>query len=62
VPALVVTVTSTRPAEAAGETAVIDVAEVTTKEAATPPNSTVVVPVKPVPVTVTDVPPEVGPS
>ena len=56
------TVTSTVPAAAAGETAVIDVALVTVKlGAATDPNLTAVAAVKPVPVIVTLVAPEAGP-
>jgi hypothetical protein len=50
-------VTSTVPVPA-GETAVIDVADVTVKLfALVAPNLTAVVPVKPLPVIVTDVPP-----
>src|SRR5947208_1787985 len=62
VPPAVVTVTSTAPAAFAGETAVMDVAELMTNEAAfTPPNDTAVAPVKFVPVITTDVPPLVDP-
>ena len=51
------------PAAWAGETAVIWVSETTVKlVAATAPKSTLVAPVKPVPVMVTVVPPAVGPE
>ena len=51
------------PAAWAGETAVIWVSETTVKlVAATVPKSTLVAPVKPVPVMVTVVPPVVGPE
>jgi hypothetical protein len=57
----VVTVTFTVPVPA-GLTAVIEVAELTVKlVAAVVPNCTAVAPVKPVPVTVTLLPPAVGP-
>jgi hypothetical protein len=57
-----VTVTYVLPAISAGEYATIDVGEFTVKLAAgDEPNMTDVVPVKPVPVTVTKVPPEVPP-
>ncbi len=47
----------------AGEVAVIEVAELTVKLVAlVAPNFTAVAPVKPVPVTVTDVPPAAGPD
>ena len=60
VPPAVVTVTSTVPLPA-GDVAVIDVAELTVKLVAlTAPNFTAVVPVRLVPVIVTDVPPAVG--
>src|SRR5208283_830056 len=63
VPPGVVTVTSTVPAEPAGETAVIWVVEVTVKlDAAVVPNITAVAPVNPVPVIVTVVPPATGPA
>jgi hypothetical protein len=63
VPPAVVTVTSTAPADPAGAVAVMEVAELTVKPvAATVPNLTAVAPVKPVPVTVTDVPPAAGPE
>jgi hypothetical protein len=63
VPADVVTVTSTAPVDPAGALAVSEVAELTLNEvAATEPNLTAVAPVKPVPVTVTEVPPAVGPE
>ena len=62
VPLGVVTVTFTVP-EPAGTTAEIDVAETTLKEvAAVEPNFTAVAPVRFVPVTVTVVPPAVGPE
>jgi len=55
-------VTSTVPVPA-GEVAVIEVAELTVKLVAlVAPNFTAVAPVKPVPVTVTDVPPAAGPD
>ena len=63
VPAEVVTVTSTEPVDPAGATADSEVAEVTLNEvAAVDPNLTAVAPVKPLPVTVTEVPPLVGPD
>jgi len=59
----VVTVTSTVPTEPAGETAVTEVAELTTTPvAAAVPNFTEVAPVRFVPVMVTDVPPAGGPE
>ena len=62
VPEDVVTVTLTVPAAPAGEVAVIDVAELTVNDvAAVLPKFTVVAPVKSVPVSVTLVPPTVGP-
>ena len=62
VPPTVVTLTVTAPVPA-GETAVIDVAELTVKlAAAVPPNVTAVAPVNPVPVIVTLVPPVAGPE
>ena len=58
-----VTVTSTVPAECAGELAVIWVLETTVKlETAVAPKATAVAVVKPVPVMVTEVPPAVGPA
>ena len=58
----VVTLTFTGRAASGGETAVIDVAEVTLKLAApTEPNSTAVAPVRLVPVMVTVLPPDAGP-
>jgi hypothetical protein len=61
VPLEVVTVTFTVPAPA-GLTAVIEVAEFTVKlVAAVTPNCTAVAPMKPVPATVTLLPPAVGP-
>ncbi len=62
-PPRLVTVTSTVPAVPAGAVAVIAVSESTVKLAAGAwPNETVVAPVKPVPVTVTAVPPAAGPE
>jgi hypothetical protein len=62
VPPAVVTVTSTEPALAAGDVAVIEVAEFTVNVvAAVGPNITAVAPVKSVPETVTLVPPPRGP-
>ncbi len=62
VPPVVVTLTVTAPLPAA-VTAVICVAELTTKLAAlVPPNCTAVAPVNPVPVMTTLVPPEAGPE
>ncbi|MCW7984727.1 hypothetical protein XF35_05155 [Streptomyces platensis subsp. clarensis] len=60
-PAGVVTVTCTVP-EPAGAVAVIWVSELTVKEACVAPKRTPVAPVKPVPVTVTWVPPAVEPE
>ena len=61
-PPAVVTRTLIVPAERAGEVAVMLVAELTVKfVAAVPPKETAVAPVKPVPVSVTAVPPAVGP-
>jgi len=65
VPPGVVTVTSTVPAEPAGLVTVIDVALLTVIAPVTfaiVPNVTEVAPVNPVPVMVTDVPPERGPD
>jgi hypothetical protein len=62
VPPGLVTRRSTVPAPA-GDVAVIDVAELTVKlVAAVAPKVTAVAPVNPVPVTVTTVPPAVGPA
>ena len=62
VPPTPVTVTSTAPAADTGETAVIDVAELTvTLVAAMDPNLTVFPAANPVPVIVTEVPPAVVP-
>ena len=62
VPIAFVTVTSTVPADSAGATAVIEVAEFTvTLEAAVDPKLTVSPVAYPVPVIVTDVPPASGP-
>ena len=57
-----VTTTFTAPAACAGAVAVIEVALLTIKLAALPPNVTELVPVKLVPVIVTPVPPAVGPE
>ena len=62
VPPGVVTLTSTVPAASVGETAVIEVAELTVKlVASVEPNLTEVAPVNPTPVMVTVVPPPTGP-
>ena len=62
VPLVVVTVTTTVPADSAGEMAVMEVEELTVTDAAgVVPKSTVAPVAKPVPVMVTLVPPEVGP-
>jgi hypothetical protein len=62
VPAAVVTVMSTVPADSAGETAVISVELGAAKlRASTPSNSTAVTSTKPAPEIVTEVPPEVVP-
>jgi hypothetical protein len=61
VPADVVTVMFTTPTEPTGEVAVICVALLTVNVADAVPNFTAVAPVKLVPVTVTEVPPAVGP-
>jgi hypothetical protein len=62
VPLGVITLMSTMPLPAAGEIAVMLLAEFTVKlVAGVPPNSTAVAPVKPVPVMVTEVPPAVVP-
>src|SRR5580692_9889625 len=63
VPPGVVTVTSTVPADSAGEVTVSEVPApfTTTLVPAVVPNFTEVAPVKPDPVTVTEVPPDVGP-
>ncbi len=60
-PSGVVTMTSTLPATAGGAVAVSVVAEVTVKMAGVLPKATAVALVKLVPVTVTEVPPPVGP-
>ncbi len=62
VPVGVLTVTSTVPDAWEGETAVIEVSELKVKLAATPPKYTTLAPVKPVPLTVTVVPPAVVPE
>jgi hypothetical protein len=55
-------VTSTDPDDPAGDTAVKVVDEVTLNDtAAAEPNLTAVAPLKPLPVTVTEVPPAIGP-
>ena len=55
-----VTITCTVPADSAGEVATMEVGELTvTAIAAVPPNITVAPEAKPVPVMVTDVPPDV---
>ena len=60
---LEVTVTSTVPADSAGEVATMEVDELTViAVAAVLPNATVAPEVKPVPVMVTEVPPDVGPE
>ena len=62
VPVGVLTMTSTVPAAWEGDTALMDVSELTVKlVAATPPNVTLAAPVKPLPVMVTLVPPAVVP-
>ncbi len=63
VPPAALTVTSTVPADSAGEVTVIEVVELTTTPVpATVPNFTPVTPLKPVPVMVTLVPPAVDPE
>jgi len=63
VPEAVVTRTSSVPTDPAGDTAVILVEDTTVKlVAATVPKSTLVAPLKPVPFTVTVVPPALGPE
>ena len=63
VPEGVVTVTATVPTAPAGETAVMALAEVTSKlVAATEPKLTALAPIKPVPVTLTVLAPAVGPT
>ena len=63
VPPIVVTVTSTVPADSAGKTAVIDDALTTVYEvAAMDPNMTLLAPMNPVPVIVTEVPVAVPPA
>ena len=62
VPAEVVTVTSTVPAEPAGAAAMICVSELTVKLAALPPKSTALAEVKPLPEMVTVEPPAAGPA
>jgi len=57
-----VTVTSTAPAEPAGEVVVMLVSLTTVKATALAPKLTAAAPVKPVPVMVTDVPPASGPA
>jgi hypothetical protein len=61
-PAEVVTVTFTDPDDPAGDTAVKVVDEATLNDtAAIEPNLTAVTPLKPLPVTVTEVPPAIEP-
>ena len=62
VPPAVVTLISTCPAAWAGDVTVIVVGPTTEKLAELPPNDTRVVPVKFVPVSVTDVPPAAAPE
>jgi hypothetical protein len=62
VPPSVVTEMPTVPREPAGEVAVIWVGLLTVKVAPVLPNSTALVSVKPLPVIVTDVPPELDPE
>ena len=58
----VVTLTFTRPTGSAGDTAVIDVADLTVKlRALVEPNLTAVAPVKLLPVMVRTAPPDAGP-
>src|SRR5438270_2413503 len=61
-PSGVVTITGTRPATCAGETAVIVLAEFTVNAASVPPNSTLLACARRVPVIVTLVPPATGPA
>ena len=61
VPDGVVTWTSTTPAASAGDMAVICESELIVKDAGTPPNVTLLAPVKPLPVRTTRVPPAVLP-
>jgi len=56
-----VTVISTVPAASAGVQRESEVSLLTTKLAATPPTATLVAPRKPIPTTLTNVPPVVGP-
>jgi len=62
VPPVVVTVTSTLPADCAGAMAVIVASDSTWKSAKTVPKSTALAPVNPLPLTVTLVPPVVSPD
>jgi hypothetical protein len=62
VPPTVVTVTSTGPAELAGDVAVIEVAESAVTVAGVEPKSTAVAESRFAPVMVTEVPPAIGPS
>ena len=63
VPPAAVTLTSTVPADSAGEVTVIEVVELTTTPVpATVPNFTPVTPVNPVPAMATEVPPTVDPE
>jgi len=60
VPSGVVTVTWTVPTASAGVFALIEVSEITMKDADALPKSTIVAPVKPLPVMVTVFPPLAG--
>jgi hypothetical protein len=63
VPLGLVTVTSTVPAVPGGDVTVSEVSELTVKlVTVAPPKATLVAPVKPVPVRVTEVPPAVEPE
>ena len=62
VPLAAFTVMSRVPADCAGATATICVLDFSANVADTEPNRTVIAPVNPVPVIVTDVPPAVGPD
>jgi hypothetical protein len=62
VPPGVFTLTSRVPADCAGDVATISVLDFSANIADTEPNRTVDAPVNPVPVIVTEVPPEVGPA
>jgi hypothetical protein len=62
VPPGVFTLMSRVPADCAGATATISVLDFSANIADTEPNRTVVAPVNPVPVMVTEVPPALGPD